>query len=102
MVASSTNQQYRFGMPGSEISVQDQNQISQFLERLQPFPEFIVISGSLPPGMPPEFLRQLVKTAKENGAKVIVDTSEEALKQVIEEGVFLLKTQSGRTWPTGR
>ncbi|MBC8054477.1 MAG: 1-phosphofructokinase family hexose kinase [Sphingobacteriaceae bacterium] len=94
-VASSTNQQYRFGMPGSEISLDQQDKIFDAFENLNPFPEFIVISGSLPPGMSPDFLKKLIKAGKEKGAKVIVDTSEEALKHALDEGVFLLKPNLG-------
>ena len=95
VVASSTNQQYRFGMPGLEISENDQANLFSVFAKLDPFPEIIVISGSLPPGMSPEFLRKIVRKGKEKNAKVIVDTSEEALKQVLEEGVFLLKPNLG-------
>ncbi len=95
VVASSTNQQYRFGMPGSEIPVSEQDNFFEVFTNLNPFPEIIVISGSLPPGMPPEFLRRLIAKGKEQGAKVIVDTSEEALKHAIDEGVFLLKPNLG-------
>lgn len=94
-VASATNQQYRFGMPGSAISQNEQNAIYSAFESLNPFPQIIVISGSLPPGIEPEFLRKLIKAGKAKGAKVVVDTSEEALKHAVEEGVFLLKPNLG-------
>ena len=95
VVATSTNQQYRFGMPGSELTEDDQQRILKTFEELSPFPEIIVISGSLPPGMSPQFLKDLIKRAKELGARVLVDTSEEALKHAVEEGVFLLKPNLG-------
>ncbi|MGV3507825.1 MAG: 1-phosphofructokinase family hexose kinase [Sphingobacteriaceae bacterium] len=95
VVASSANQQYRFGMPGLEVSEDDQEKLFSVFENLNPFPEIIVISGSLPPGMSPDFLRKIVRKGKEKNAQVIVDTSEEALKQVLEEGVFLLKPNLG-------
>jgi 6-phosphofructokinase 2 len=95
VVASSTNQQYRFGMPGLEIPVPEQDKFFEVYANLNPFPEIIIISGSLPPGMPPEFLRRLIIKGKEHGTKVIVDTSEEALKHAIDEGVFLLKPNLG-------
>ncbi|MFD2164456.1 1-phosphofructokinase family hexose kinase [Paradesertivirga mongoliensis] len=94
-VASATNQQYRFGMPGSAISQNEQNAIYSAFESLNPFPQIIVISGSLPPGIEPDFLRKLIKAGKAKGAKVVVDTSEEALKHAVEEGVFLLKPNLG-------
>jgi 6-phosphofructokinase 2 len=37
----------------------------------------------------------LVKRAKQSGAIVVVDTSEEALRRVLDEGVFLLKPNLG-------
>ncbi|MBC7913281.1 MAG: 1-phosphofructokinase family hexose kinase [Pyrinomonadaceae bacterium] len=95
VVATASNQQYRFGMPGSEVSTPDQDSIFKAFEELNPFPEIIVISGSLPPGVSPHFLKKLIKKGKENGAKVIVDTSEEALKHAVDEGVFLLKPNLG-------
>jgi len=95
VVETATNQQFRFGMPGSEISEEEQNKVLQVFNGLSPFPEFIVVSGSLPPGIKPEFLREIVKASKEKGAKIIADTSGEALKQMVEEGVFLLKPNLG-------
>ena len=95
VVASASNQQYRFGMPGIEIPFAEQEEFFIRFEKLNPFPDIIVISGSLPPGMLPEFLIRLVKKGKEKGSKVIVDTSEAALKHVVKEGVFLLKPNLG-------
>ena len=82
-------------MPGVEIPETEQEKLFEVYSKLDPFPEIIVISGSLPPGMRPEFLKELIKTGKEKGAKVIVDTSEEALSHAVDEGVFLLKPNLG-------
>lgn len=95
VVESSTNQQYRFGMPGNEITREEQNGILEMIGSMTPFPDIVVISGSLPPGISPAFLRTLVRLAKEKLAKVIVDTSGDALKEVLEEGVFLVKPNLG-------
>lgn len=95
VVASSTNQQYRFGMPGAAIPEKEQENFFNEFEGLDPFPEIIVISGSLPPGMSPEFLKRIVRKGKEKNAMLIVDTSEEALKEVMKEGVFLVKPNLG-------
>ncbi|MEJ6979163.1 1-phosphofructokinase family hexose kinase [Pedobacter sp. P351] len=95
VVASSTNQQFRFGMPGSEIPETEQENLFKAFESINPFPEIIVISGSLPPGMSPVFLKRIVKKAKEKNSMIIVDTSEEALKEVMNEGVFLVKPNLG-------
>lgn len=62
---------------------------------MNPFPDFVVISGSLPIGTDPNLMRQLVNMCKSKGSKVIVDTSGEALKTAVEEGVFLIKPNIG-------
>lgn len=91
VVDSSTNQQYRFGMPGREVSTDEQNLILETLRALSPAPDFLVVSGSLPPGIEPEFLATIVRQAHEVGTKVVVDTSGPALERVLEEGVFMIK-----------
>ncbi len=95
VVETSTNQQYRFGMPGSAIPEEAQERIFTSIMNLSPFPDLVVISGSLPPDMDASFLRRLIKSLKEKQAKVILDTSGEALEEAVAEGVFLLKPNIG-------
>lgn len=95
VVESSTNQQYRFGMPGTELSGDEQEDIFRSITTIQPFPELVIFSGSLPPGVDASFLRRVIKAVKEKGAKVIADTSGEALEEAVDEGVFLLKPNIG-------
>ena len=87
---TNTNQQYRFGMPGSTIleeewkaclqSIEDENEV-----------DYIVASGSLAPGVPTDIYAQIAAIAKRKGARLIVDTSGEALQAAADEGIFLLK-----------
>lgn len=95
VVDTSTNQQYRFGMPGREISTDEQHVILETLQVLNPAPDYLVISGSLPPGIEPDFLSKVVRQAHAVGTKVVVDTSGPALERVLEEGVFLIKPNVG-------
>ncbi|TGE21056.1 1-phosphofructokinase family hexose kinase [Hymenobacter metallicola] len=95
VVDASTGQQYRFGMPGTPLSAEEQQQILTTLKSLPQVPEFLVISGSLPPGVEPEFVVRIVRAAKGLGIKVVVDTSGPALHQVLEEGVYLAKPNVG-------
>jgi 6-phosphofructokinase 2 len=53
--------------------------------------KFIVASGSLPPAMPVEVFGQIAMTAKKINARLIVDTSGQALQHAVDQGVFLLK-----------
>ncbi|WP_256013529.1 1-phosphofructokinase family hexose kinase [Desertivirga xinjiangensis] len=95
VVETGTNQQFRFGMPGSGISIEEQDAIMKALLELSPFPDFVIVSGSLPPGIDPSFLGQMVRQLKVKGARIVADTSGEALERMVEEGVFLLKPNLG-------
>jgi 6-phosphofructokinase 2 len=88
-----TGLQYRFGMPGSEI---EESEWKALLEKVRDTDaDFIVASGSLLPGMPVDIVAQVAQIAKEKGAKLILDTSGEALKKAVEVGVYLLKPNLG-------
>lgn len=95
VVESSTNRQFRFGMPGPEMNVEEANQFLEVLKKLEPKPDFIVASGSLPPGLPVDFFARMAKLSKELGAKFILDTSGEPLQLAIDEGVYLVKPNLG-------
>ena len=90
---SSTNQ-YRFGMPGTALNESEWKQCLTAVEEINDS-EFIIASGSLPPGVPSNIYAQLARIAKNKNAKFVVDTSGEALKQAVEEGVYLLKPNLG-------
>lgn len=88
-----TNLQYRFGMPGNPITQDECNRLLQEVERTTA--DFIVASGSLIPGMPVDIVAQVAQIAKDKGAKLIIDTSGEALRKALEVGVYLLKPNLG-------
>jgi 6-phosphofructokinase 2 len=90
----SINAQYRFGMPGTELSEQEWIQCLQAVEETTDA-EFIIASGSLPPGVPVDIYARLAEIANAKNAKLIVDTSGEALKQAAQKGVYLLKPNLG-------
>ncbi|KOS05922.1 phosphofructokinase [Flavobacterium akiainvivens] len=95
VVDTSHNEQFRFGMPGEDITAKEVETIDDKINSLSPFPEIVVVSGSLPPGIDAAYMRNLVKNLKAKGAKVIVDTSGDALTEVLKEGVYLLKPNLG-------
>lgn len=95
VVDTSTNHQYRFGMPGSELSEIEQQQILDTLAALTPAPDYLIISGSLPPGVEPAFLGKVVRLAHTAGSKVIADTSGPALHVLLAEGIYLVKPNIG-------
>ncbi|WP_417350291.1 1-phosphofructokinase family hexose kinase [Flavobacterium alkalisoli] len=95
VVDTASNEQYRFGMPGEVVSNKEVNQIIETINSFSPFPEIVVISGSLPPEMDAAILRQIAAIAKQKNAKVVADTSGDALTAILEEGVYLLKPNLG-------
>ena len=88
-----TRAQYRFGFPGTALSETEIATIAQTIKELKT--KYLVLSGSLNQGLPTDFYQQIAEIAKVSGAKVIVDTSGEALKKVLETGVYLIKPNIG-------
>ena len=87
----STGQQFRFGMPGPEVNEKEWQQLLEKLLTHDPKPAYIVASGSLPSGVPKDFYAGVARSAKEIGARMILDTSGEPLSLAVQEGVYLIK-----------
>jgi 6-phosphofructokinase 2 len=88
---NATGQQFRFGMPGPSLSSEEWKRCLTELAALDPTPEYIVASGSLPPDVPVDFYGRVADLAKERGARMILDTSGEPLRLALQKGVFLIK-----------
>lgn len=93
VVDTASNLQYRFGMPGNEITEPEWKSLLEELEQTDA--EFIIASGSLLPGMPSEIVAKVAAIAKSKGAKLVLDTSGDALEKALNVGVFLLKPNLG-------
>lgn len=87
----STGQQFRFGMPGPILQDIECNRCLTELLKIDPRPDYIVASGSLPPGAPEDFYARVARLARDLGSRMILDASGEALSQALHEGVFLVK-----------
>lgn len=94
VLESSSNKQFRFGMPGTELLEKEWQQCLDALEDIQEA-AFIVASGSLPPGVPDDIYARLAKIARKKNVRLVVDTSGEALKHAIREGAYLVKPNLG-------
>ena len=87
----SANQHYIFIMPGPELREAEWQGVLDALERLDPTPDYVVASGSRPPGVPEDFYRRVAELSQSQGSRLIVDTSGEPLSLAAEAGVYLLK-----------
>lgn len=85
-----TGQHYRFNMPGPYLSGADQEAWKHALESLSPTPDFLVVSGSLPPDTPLSWFADLIQAAPIR-TRVVVDTKRAALSSAIAQGIFLIK-----------
>ncbi len=91
VLENTTGLQYRFGMPGPLLRQAEWENLLEKLMGCGPKPEFVVASGSLPPGVPKDFYGRIARKVREFGAKPIVDTSGEPLARAVEAGLFLIK-----------
>lgn len=91
LLEESTSRQYRFCMPGPELRERDWRLCLETLSALRPSPAYVVASGSLPPGVPADFYARLALLAREMGARLVLDSSGDALRLAAEKGVYLLK-----------
>lgn len=86
----STGRQYRFVLPGPVLTSAEQDRCLQELRMAARSADFVVASGSLPPGVPADFYQRVADVAREVGARLILDTSGGGLRGV-SSGVYLLK-----------
>lgn len=57
--------------------------------------DYLVASGSLPRGVPADFYVAVAEIAARRGAKLVLDTSGEALRKATARGVYLIKPSLG-------
>lgn len=88
---SSTGQQYRFSTPGPELKQNEWEQCLQAVMSIDPSPDYLVVSGSIPPGVPADYYAQLARFSRRIGAKMILDATGEPFIKATREGVFLIK-----------
>ncbi|MNX24999.1 6-phosphofructokinase isozyme 2 [compost metagenome] len=92
-VDENTNSQYRFGFTGGELTKEEEKAILTATASLKS--KFLVASGSLNEGLSSDFYQKVAEIAKKSNSKLIVDTSGEALKKVLETGAYLIKPNVG-------
>ena len=85
----STGLQYRFSLPGPQLSQAEWR--ACLASAFDQDPDYLVVSGSLPPGLPDAFFSQLTRHARQRSVRVIVDSAAPSLLQTPDLGVYLLK-----------
>jgi 6-phosphofructokinase 2 len=97
VLEETTTRQYRFNLPGPELTKKEWQGILDLLSNLTPRPDYLVASGSLPPGVPDDFYVQLAERVESWPVRLIVDTSGTPLQAVVEQcaPVYLVKPNMG-------
>ena len=85
-----TGKQYRFVLPGPRLTDAEQTECLATLSAAVGSADFVVASGSLPPGVPGDFYQRVADICRERGALLILDTSGAGLRHISSD-VFLLK-----------
>ncbi|MGJ4995114.1 1-phosphofructokinase family hexose kinase [Bradyrhizobium sp. HKCCYLS3077] len=86
-----SGQPYRFILPGPTLSETEWQAGLALLSGLEPFPRFVIGSGSLPRGVPTDYYARIAAIARARGARFILDTSGPALAAAVAGGVDLIK-----------
>ena len=79
-----------FSARGPEIKPYELMQMIHKVEKLEN-PEIVIISGSLPPGIHPEIYLKIIEIVKSKGAKIVLDTDGDALRESIHSVPDIIK-----------
>lgn len=91
----SCDRQYRFILPGPAVLEAECQRMLDVVKKRGVRAGYFVISGSFPPGITAGFLQELKEIAADVGARIIADTSGDALKEIVRSGVYLIKPNIG-------
>jgi 6-phosphofructokinase 2 len=89
-----TGKEYRFNPPGPRVSPEELQHCLNVLAEADG--EFLVASGSLPPGVPDDFYARVAALMKPRGVRVVLDSSGGGLRGGLAGGnLFLVKPSLG-------
>ena len=91
-IVSAENGQYvKVNEPGPTITETDLGLLAKKIGERVVAGDWWVLAGSLPPGVPPTYYSELITIIQSAGAKVFLDTSDEALRQNCAAKPLLVK-----------
>ncbi len=102
-----TGQQTRIDAPGPRISRGELDRFFKKLKKIRPTPDLMVVSGSVPPGVPVTVYNDIIMVGKESGVRTILDSTGQWLTEGIKAKPYLIKPNTseleallGRQLPT--
>ena len=86
-----TNELTEFYEDAADVTPVEWRRLQDVVEGLLPQADWLTISGSLPPGAPPDGYARLVEAARRAGADVALDARDESLEQTLPSGPDIVK-----------
>lgn len=86
-----SQREFRFVLPGPTLSTQEWQASLGVLQAALSQAQWLISSGGLPPGVGVDGHAQVARLAKAKQVRCAVDTSGDALRSALEEGVWLVK-----------
>ena len=86
-----TSRQTMIGAPGPHISNKELERFLRKIGQIQPTPDLMVASGSIPPGVPDNIYYTIIVEAANHGTRTILDSAGQWLKEGIKAKPFLIK-----------
>lgn len=83
-------QEFKFVNGGSFVSQEKQGEMLDILKSRDDM-DYLSISGSLPPGIQPEFYEEILDLCRKKSTKVILDVSSAKLKDLLRFSPYLIK-----------
>ncbi len=77
--------------PGQTVSPEEVERLMRRYKRLIGRAKWVVLAGSLPPGVDPGIYGEMARLAKDAGAKVILSTGGEALSRALDACPYIVK-----------
>lgn len=87
-----SGQQYRFSEPGPQVNENEWDDLmKQVAENLRAGTQYLVASGSLPPGVKPTAYESVGRLSREENARFVFDSSGDFLRKGLNGHPFLIK-----------
>lgn len=82
---------FHFVMPGPELGEDEVQRALDAVLDQEPCPDWLVASGSLPPGVDDDFYARLARAARDRGIRFVLDSHGAPLRAALGERSFLVK-----------
>ncbi len=87
---TASDHQFRFVPPGAEVTGEERDRVLRAVRTLDPRPDYLVLSGSLPEGVGDDFWARVIEAAP-GEVRIVLDTSGKPLGEALAAGVYLAK-----------